>query len=317
MIERIQQNNKNLENVSPLPPSTFTKTASYYCVQCMLAEGAQEGARNFCLGRIVNYFKVIKGYTKENALKEVQLWNRKCNPPKSPSIINADFERYWEGNYKLLGCEVPDKNDQQILNRYCDKYNCTTIFEQKANGEVEAEEMLFDNNILKNKVMRDLTGFHFMILSVLDFVDKPLTKKKLVNHLTGRKTKKCCICDDTLSKDLAELVKRKFIIYDDMTKSYSINRKTYKPTYTRYSYSATIQLINKIISPCEYLTYLCLVRNLQQNRNVTCETIADDLNKDDGNVSRYIIGLHKTGLINVTTSYNSRGVPYNTYKILY
>ena len=156
-----------------------------------------------------------------------------------------------------------------------------------------------------------------MILSVLDFVDKPLTKKKLVNHLTGRKTKKCCICDDTLSKDLAELVKRKFIIYDDMTKSYSINRKTYKPTYTRYSYSATIQLINKIISPCEYLTYLCLVRNLQQNRNVTCETIADDLNKDDGNVSRYIIGLHKAGLINVTTSYNSRGVPYNTYKILY
>ena len=177
--------------------------------------------------------------------------------------------------------------------------------------------MYFYDNFLKNKALRQFTGNHYLILSVIDHNKRPMKKKQIVLELSQNEQKKCCICDDTLSKDLAELVKRKFIIYDDMTKSYSINRKQYCPLLIEYSYSATIQLINKIISPCEYLTYLCLVRNLQQNRNVTCETIADDLNKDDGNVSRYIIGLHKAGLINIKKRYSvRRNTLYNVYTII-
>ena len=75
-------------------------------------------------------------------------------------------------------------------------------------------------------------------------------------------------------------------------------------------------LINKIISPTEYLVYLCLIRNLQNNTNVTYETIADNLNMDVGNISRAIRGLYDAGAITIDKNYNERGKIYNAYKIV-
>lgn len=317
IIEQVQQNQKNLESTSPLPQGTYNKISSYHCIECMLAEGAKEGARNFCLGRITNYLKTIKGYTEDKALKTVQEWNRKCQPPKPPRVIEDDFKRYWQGNYKLLGCTLADEHDQQILNHYCDKLRCTSIFEPTRDTEIQATEMFFDNNILRNKVIQDLTGFHLLILSVLDFADKPLNKNNLIQYLTGRRTKKCCISQPTLNKVLSELMQKEYVIFDKWDKTFSINRKSYKPTYTRYAYSATIQFINRIITPTEYLVYLCLVRNLQQNKNVTYETLAADLDKPEQHIGGYIKGLHQAGLINIYKNYNDRGILYNTYKILY
>ena len=175
--------------------------------------------------------------------------------------------------------------------------------------------MYFDNNILKNKVLRDLTGYHLVILSVLDFVDKALNIPKLRDYLTGRKTKKCCMCYETLKDKLDDLVQKKYVMYDSFSNTYSISRKSYKPTYTMYSYAATVQFINGIINQAEYMTYLCLVRNLQRNTKVTYEEIADNLGKQTSNVCSYIKGLHEAGLINVKSSYNERGVLYNTYKL--
>lgn len=317
IIERIQQNEKNLESISQLPATTHKKTSSFHCVEAMLAEGAAEGSRNFCLGRIVAYLKTIKGYTQANAASKVKEWNRRCRPPKPEAALMDEFTRYWEGNYKLLGCELKDQHDQAILNHYCDKFRCTTIFELREDSEYEPEEMYLDNAILKDKVIRDLTGFHYLILSILSFVDKPLTKKKLIEHLTGRRTKKCCISAPTLRRVLSELIDRKYITYDEMTAAYSINRNTYQPKHIKYSYAATIQLVNKIITPCEYLTYLCLVRNLQNGDSVTHEMLAENLQKQVSDIGKYVRGLHVAGLLNVTTAYNERGVLYNHYKILY
>ena len=319
-IERLQQNEINLkkydDDVQPLPSVQCSKNSSFYCCECMLSQGVSCGARNFTLGRLTKYLQIIKGYTKENALSTLMEWNRRCDPPKSPRIVEEDFDRYWNGNYKLLGCKVADKNDNKILLSFCDKLKCNSVFEPKeGSSTIEAEELFFDNNLLKNVVMRDLTGFHFMILSVLDFVEQPLTKKKLIAYLTGRKTSKCCISKPTLNKVLDDLVRKSYVSYDEIFQSYQINHKTYKPTYTKYSYGATIRLINRIITPAEYLVYLCLVRNLQQNKPVTYEELADNLDKNKENIGQYIKGLHKAGLINVNQSYNERGVLYNTYKI--
>lgn len=316
-VQRIQQNAANQENNTPLPKGSYNKISSYHCIGTMLAEGVKQGERNFCLGRITKYLQIIRGETKQNALETVLEWNRRCDPPKTVEIVTADFERYWNGNYKLLGCNLEDETHQKILDRYCSKHECMTVFEKTEDNELESVEMFFDNNILRNRIIKTLTGFHLLILSVMNFVGKPLKRKELVKWLTGRRTKKCCMDSRTLSKYLLDLVNKKYVLYDEFHDTYEVNPKSYKPTYTRYSYGASLQFINRIISPCEYMLYLCLVRNLQQNKNVTYETLASDLGKDEGDISRYIKGLHEAGLINVNKSYNEKGVLYNTYKLFY
>lgn len=317
IIERILRNQKNLETASPLPSQKFDKTISYHCIERMLCEGVDEGERNFALGRITKYLQQKKGYTFENALRMVKEWNRKCRPPKPPTIIEADFKSYWDGDYMLLGCRLENEADQAILNRYCDIYKCNSVFQKTDDAEISAEEMLMDNNILRNKVIQNLTGYHLLILSVLDFAKKPLTKKEIEERLTARKSKKCCMSSKTLRNKLTDLVEKKKLNYDKFHQTYEINANSYKATYTKYSYSASIQFINKIITAQEYLIYLCLVRNLQQNRKVTFEALAADLRKPEDHIGDYIKGLHDAGLINVYRHYNERGVAYNVYSILY
>ncbi|WP_294411272.1 hypothetical protein [uncultured Ruminococcus sp.] len=136
IIERIMRNEKNLENASPLPSKKYEGTSSYYCCECMICQGVDEGERNFALGRITKYLQHAKGYTLENALKTIQEWNRKCRPPKSPIVVESDFRSYWDGNYMLLGCNLSDAKDQAILNRYCNKYECNSVFEETENSQL-------------------------------------------------------------------------------------------------------------------------------------------------------------------------------------
>lgn len=319
-IENIIENyNKNVEilNKAPqTPPQEYKKCSSYYCIEAMLSMGVEQGERNFALGRIVKYLKDIKGWTEYNSLKTVQDWNLRCNPPKSPQIIEHDFKLYWDGNYKLLGCNVPNPRDQQTIYRFCDKSQCNAIFENSRSDEVEGTELAFDNNILKNTYLRNLNGNHYMIISILDFHKKPMRRQDIVKALTGRKTKVCCISDNTLRKDLQDLIDKKIIRFDEH-KLYSLQTiPNYGAGYTRYYYSATLLLVNKVISPVEYLVYLCLIRNLQANENVVYDVIADNLGMDKANVSRAIRGLHEAGCLTVDKSYNEKGKIYNAYKIV-
>lgn len=319
-IERIinldKQNKKILENLQPLPSRSFEKCTSYYCVEAMMAEGVEEGNRNFALGRITNYLRDIKGYTQSVSLKMVQEWNLRCKPPKPTNIIEQDFNSYWNGKYKLLGCRVPDEKHQKLINQFCDKSKCYSIFEETERGIVEAEDLMYDNNVLKNTYLRQLNGYHYMVLSVMDFYGKPINRRNLKNALTSRKGK-LCISENTLREVLQTLIDKKFISYDENYKVYSIEEKAnYGAGYTRYYYSAVTMLINRIISSKEYLVYLCLIRNLQQNKDVTYDTIADNLDMDKGNISGYIKGLYDAGVILIDKHYNEKGREYNIYRIV-
>ena len=298
IIESYSRNIEILNKAPQTPPQEYKKCSSYFCIEVMMAEGVNQGERNFALGRIVKYLKDIKGYTEFNALKAVQDWNLRCNPPKSPQIIEHDFKLYWDGNYKLLGCNVPNPRDQQTIYRFCDKSKCNAIFENTKNDEVEGVELAFDNNIFYSH-------------------KKPMKRKDIVRGLTGRKTKVCCVSDNTLRKILTDLVDKKMIIYDNNQKIYALtNIPNYGAGYTRYYYSATLLLVNKIITPKEYLVYLCLIRNLQTNKNVVYDTLADDLDMDKGDISRAVRGLHEAGCLTIDKSYNEKGKIYNVYKIV-
>lgn len=51
---------------------------------------------------------------------------------------------------------------------------------------------------------------------------------------------------------------------------------------------------------------MCLIRNLQNNTNVTYETIADNLGMDESNVGTAIRGLYDAGAITIDKSYNEK-----------
>lgn len=314
MIDNYYLNQELFSKIKQKPGSEYTKCTSYYCIESMLSEGVQEGERNFALGRITNYLRDIKGYTEYNALNTVQEWNLRCQPPKNPDIVEQDFRHYWSKDYKLLSCKVPNEKDQQTIYRFCDKTMCNSIFEISDNGIVEGEELSFDNNILRNICLRNLTGYHYMIISVMDFHKEPMTRKAIVNALTCRKNKKCRVSDNTLRKLLNDLIDKKLISYDDYYKLYKLEEiPNYGRGYTRYYYSATLLLINKIISQKEYLVYLCLIRNMQNNSNVTYETLADNLRMDEGNICKAIQGLNKAGAIAISWGINETGKRYNIY----
>lgn len=314
-IETANYNKAFWEQVQPIPPTEFTSESCYYCVEAMLSEGVRQGERNFALGRITKYLQLIKAYTRDNALKKVQEWNLRCQPPKSPDIIEYDFNNYWDKDYKLLGCSVPNETDQHTIDRFCDKSLCRTV--EKSDRNLKSEDLMMDNNQLKNEIMRKFNGYHYMILSVLDFNSKGLTRKELIQKITNVNTHKCCISRNTLSKYLEELNRVGYISFDDLKKKYiKTNIANYGAGYTKYSYFATLCLINKLINKQEYLVYLCLVRNLQLNKNVTYESIASDLNMDEGNISRYISKLNKVGILAVEKNYNPNGRKYNVYKIV-
>lgn len=316
MIENYNRNAEIVNKVPQTPPQEYKRCSSYYCIEAMMAEGTNQGERNFALGRITKYLKDIKGYTEFNALKTVQDWNLRCNPPKSPQIIEHDFKLYWDGNYKLLGCNVPNPRDQQTIYRFCDKSKCNAIFENTKDDEVEGTELSFDNNLLKNTMLRNLTGYHYMILSIFDFHKKPLKRQDIIKGMMGRKTKVPCISKNTLRKVLTDLISQNKISYNENDKLYRlIDIPNYGAGYTRYYYSATLLLVNRVITPTEYLVYLCLIRNLQTNQNVCYDTISDNLNIDKADISRAVHGLQEAGCITIDKSYNEKGKIYNVYKI--
>ena len=165
-------------------------------------------------------------------------------------------------------------------------------------------------------MLRNLSGYHYMILSIFDFHKKPLKRQDIVRGMTGRKTKVPCISKNTLRKVLTDLISQKKISYNEEDKLYRlIDIPNYGAGFTRYYYSATLLLVNKVITPTEYLVYLCLIRNLQTNQNVCYDTISDNLNIDKADISRAVHGLQEAGCITIDKSYNEKGKIYNVYKI--
>ena len=98
---------------------------NFYCVQKVRQQGTYKGRRNFWLGRIVNLHK-LRGNDYNFAQNDVLKWNELCNPPKNKKEILRDFEAYWRGNYRLLGCvdSLHDKADIETLEEVCDPAMC-------------------------------------------------------------------------------------------------------------------------------------------------------------------------------------------------
>jgi len=302
------------DNFATTPKVEFDQISNYYCIEKMIAEGCNQGERNFALGRITKYLQ-MKGYKQSKALQIVKEWNLRCRPAKDIKEVSDDFNKYWQGNYKLLGCSLHDERQQSILSNYCNKAQCKTIQNGEIKGEIEGKEFIMDNHLLQRRVISKLTGNHYLILSVLHINEQGLSMAQIKKEITNKKTKRPCLSYNTLKKIIDELYYCKHITKNgDFYKLIDI--KNYGFGYTRFYYSATILLINKLITSQEYLVYLCLVKNLQLGNSVTYDSIGEELNMDKSNVGKYINSLNETSVLKIEKVYSDKGVLCNRYVLV-
>lgn len=321
---------KKIQELPELQKQIFfsDKPKRFYCIDKMLYEGADKGERNFCLGRIINYNK-LQGTTEEKTKKLVLDWNTRCRPPKSETEVINEFHAYWKTDYKLLGCHFVDgTREHKILDYYCDRNLCSSVHEGEMKSVISGDNsVVLCNRMLEPKVMKDLSGNDYLILTILmryknQFSKRGVSLGKLKGLLSDTKSKRCCLSDATLKKILMNLEAKKYIklTYSDKKKQFNeylkvgvLAQRDFGAGYTPIYFSTVIMLLCSKLTPPEFRLYLHLVYSVYQGKSVTYDAIANELGIDKSNVSKYIKGLHKAKVLEITKTYNEKGYQVNRY----
>ena len=285
------------------------------CIEKLIQTGAPKGFRNRVLGRIANYLD-YEGFSKQRAFEIITEWNERCTPPKPSRELRAEFERYWQAGYNLMGCFIKDDPEfQQYLNPFCDKESCDVNRMCWKSSNVEWKLAKLRRCEIKEDSIRKLTGNDYLILTVLHYSQNGLTVKEIEKWITNRNSKQPCMCRETLNATLQKLSK-KYIEYDDFHSRWKIKSVYKSGSDIIFSFAACSLLINKVIKPREFRVYIVLVRNLRDGKSVTYDDISRTLNISEPNISEAIHGLESAHAIQIETVVTDKGVKANKYYLL-
>lgn len=319
ILEKVDWNYKALNNYP-----------CYLCVQKVMNEGADDGQRNFWHGRIVKMLQ-MEGYTKSKIHTLCQEYNTKCRPPKDKKVIEEDTNRFLDTDYKLLGCyeSFPEGDKHRAwIQDQCDKAYCGTYHNGAKLSLEKADAARINKKILLNKDLRTMTGNEYLIITLLDvykdsFGRRGFRVRNLKELLYSSVKKKQCIADRLLKTLLLGLETKKWIeIVPDSKQSKKFDESKLKLTrrlkefqqgYIEFYFSIAGALIDGKITQAEYIVFITLVRNLSNDKSVTYDQLADDLNMDKHNIRKYIKKLHTERCLIVKKEYSDKGFEYNKY----
>lgn len=288
------------------------------CIKAM-ANGVKEGHRNFAEGRLIKYLQV-KGKTKEVTKEIILKWNRNNEPPEDTGKLLKDFEAYWKGEYKLLGCTIKNKELQSTLYDYCNRLECklnATI------GKLELNNSIKYNNRLFNAIDK-ITGNELVVLGLLLRHGEGLTLKKLTEKMTSRATKKCCMSKPTLIAALKYLKSVGLIECIDGNKRAgienlykSVPQGTYGLGYTICSNGAINGAIDGRVTSTEFKLYVLLLKYAFQNESCypSQVTLAKELRVTQRSISKLLPGLEEADYIKKNVYYRN-GVESLVYTLL-
>lgn len=163
-----------------------------HCIR-EIAKGVGEGFRNFALGRLTKYLQ-MKGFSKVKSQEIILKWNRFNDPPEKERKLLKDFNSYWQGDYKLLGCSIKNPDMQKLLGKICNRPECklTTSI-----GHLKIDNTIGLNNRIFNYYTK-VTGNDLIVYGLLLRHKEGLATEQLISKLTPRKSKKPCISKMTL-----------------------------------------------------------------------------------------------------------------------
>ena len=276
------------------------------CIRAM-ANGVKEGHRNFTEGRLIKYLQV-KGITKDKTKTIILKWNNNNNPPEEVGKLLQDFQAYWKGDYKLLGCSIKNPELQSVLYDYCDRSQCrlgATI------GGLKLDNSIKYNNRLFNCISK-LTGNNLIVLGVLTRHKEGLTIKLLTEKITCRATSKSCMSRMTIIETLKLLKSIGLIESIEGNKRagkenlYKIlPQGTYGTGYTICSNGAINGAIDGRVTAAEFKLYVLLLKYAYQKGSCYPSqiTLSNELRITQPAVSLILTSLEKVDYIKKNINY--------------
>ncbi len=270
------------------------------CITSIL-KGVPEGERNFALGRLTKWLQ-IKGYTRDKSKKVILAWNEFNDPPEDKDKLISDFNQFWHGDYKLLGCSIKNPELQQVLYKHCNRPECKFLM---AIGNMRLDNTVRYNNRLLNE-LHSLTGNCLIVYGLLMRHREGLTSSLLIEKLTSRATGEVCISKPTRLKVLRALEKLGFIkVIGGNQRAGRENlykarpQGTYGLGYTLVSNGAINGAIDGRVTPGELRLYVLLLR-YAFNKGAcypSLNTLAKDLRITPQAINYLLRGLEKADYI--------------------
>lgn len=272
-----------------------TRSASY---------GVAEGSRNFWLGRLTKELQQ-RGYTRKEAFNIISQWNQNNEPPEEYKKLSRDFNAYWKGGYKLLGCTIDNPELQSLLSDLCERENCSV----RSAFHVNLDQAVAYNNRPFNKIY-DLPGNALIVWGVLLRHEEGLNTSQLIDKLTARNKRKnlteLCMSRKTLIDCLKALQELKLIdCIPGNTRAgqenfyHVIKQGTYGTGFTICSNGALNGAIDGRVTPAEFRLYVLLLKFAYGKGSAypTLDTLAKELRVERECISTQLKSLEKADYI--------------------
>ena len=83
---------------------------------------------------------------------------------KWDEVLEGEFDNYWNTDkYNLLGCNLPDGRNKEILEKYCDRTLCKSFQTYEYAGDFK-RVIFINSKLLDKRNIRRLTGNHYLVL---------------------------------------------------------------------------------------------------------------------------------------------------------
>lgn len=297
-----------------------TETIKRECIKNIL-KGAKEkaftlngrdfGTRHFALGRLTRYLKE-QGYPRAKTYQIIKDWNSRNQPELAPNDLNDSFKYYWQKDYKLLGCIIPDQENSERLAQFSACGQCEfKRFNSKQNLE-DAEP--YNNRLLKD--LSKLSGNELIVYHILRIYEEQ-TIKELRERLKTKATNKPCMDTRTLRKSITFLVSEGYISENTIKARNGVQRiykikniGTYGLGYTIITNGAVYGVIDKRITPRLFKLFVLIKKHLRGGKGYcypSAYTLAKELRTNSNNISRDTKKLEESGYIRKIRTINEKG----------
>ncbi len=284
------------------------------CINSIL-KGVEAGERNWAQGRLTKWLQMM-GYTKRRAYDIVMAWNELNQPPEKRGKVKNDFYAYWDEEYKLLGCTIPDAELQELLSHHCDRFNCPI------KGSID--NLILDNHIkFNNRIFnkyRDISGYEIIVYGVLLAAENGLNTTQIKEEITHKDQR--CMERHRIGKSVDKLAELNLI---------EVRKRRGRPTFCKVkkqgTYGTGYTLINngvingaiyQAITPTQLKVYILLLKYSFNKGKAfpSTLTLSEKLGVKRQTISDHIKALEESRYLKRRYDYNKQGAEILTCILL-
>lgn len=303
------------------------------CIETILTEGSNKGNRNEDLKKIV-----ISLRNAGKTLTQVKVLAKEWNNLNMPSMALNELE--YQVGYMYDKLKITELNCKEC------KYSKECFgavysqFENEDKQLIQYSENMCKKSKRNKKGVSKMNGNQLLVIGILKCYFDGLTQEQLLEKLKFEfenkkiKANNIAMSKPTLIKTLKELEENKYISYEVVNRKrvYTLAKERVKEEFKFVvNYAIVDHCIQGFITTTELELY-CFMRYLHNEQQrlglsnqkgnlfkITQEELSKKIGIDQGNVSRYIDNLIKSGAMDIWHRGKLENSPcwYNIYRLNY